>query len=129
MSEPLILDTGALIGLSQRSNRIWALLDEAQRDGADVLVPAGTLAESIRGGPRDALINRLLNQPYTLVTIHDEVRARAAGKLLKRARTIDAIDALVAAEAIRYEAALIASSDPDDMADLVDGHDVSVVRV
>ena len=62
MNPPLILDTGALIGLSRRSNRIWSLLDRAQRMGIDVLVPAATLAESIRGGPRDTPINQLLGQ-------------------------------------------------------------------
>ena len=130
MSEPLVLDTGALIGLASRSNRIWTLLDEAQRTGADVLVPAGTLAESLRGGPRDALVNRLLNQPYTQVTIHDEARARSAGELLKKARTSDAIDALVVAEAVRYESSTIATSDPDDIADLAgDRGFVTVVRV
>lgn len=130
MNGPLILDTGALIGLSQRSSSVWALLDRAQRAGADVLVPAGTLAESLRGGHRDTPINRLLNQPLTKVTVHEEGRARLAGRLLADARTTDAIDALVVAEATRYEAALIATSDPAAIADLARGYDrVTVVRV
>jgi predicted nucleic acid-binding protein len=126
----LILDTGVLIGLSRRNNRIWSLLDQAQRRGADVLVPAGTLAESLRGGSRDTLINQLLNQPRTQVTIHDVERARSAGKLLKKARTSNAIDALVVAEALRYDTATIATSDPDDMADLAEGQRlVTIVEV
>jgi predicted nucleic acid-binding protein len=129
MSGPLILDSGALIGLSRRSNRIWSLLDEAQRAGHDVLVPAGTLAESVRNSPRDALINRLLSEPRTQVTVHDGQRARAAGKLLKAARTNNAIDALVVAEAIRFAGSRIATSDPDDIADLAAGYDVTVVKV
>jgi predicted nucleic acid-binding protein len=129
MSGPLILDTGALIGLSRRSNRIWSLLDEAQREGHDVLVPAGTLAESLRNSPRDALINRLLNEPRTQVAAHDEQRARTAGKLLRSARTTNAIDALVVAEAIRFAGSRIATSDPDDIAELAEGYDVTVVKV
>jgi predicted nucleic acid-binding protein len=129
MTAPLILDTGALIGLSRRDNRVWSLLDQAQRRGADVLVPAGALAECVRGGPRDAPVNQLLNQPHTQVTIHDEERARSAGGLLKRVRTSSAIDALLVAEAARYEAAVIATSDPDDIADLAEGLDVTVVKV
>lgn len=130
MSPPLILDTGALIALSRRSSSVWKLLDRAQRTGRDVLVPAGTLAESLRGGPRDAFINRLLNQPLTQVTVHDEQRARWAGELLARARTSDAIDALVVVEALRYGTAVIATSDPKDIADLVQGQrNVNVVRV
>ena len=129
MNPPLILDTGALIGLSRRSNRVWKLLDRAQRMGIDVLVPAATLAESIRGGPRDTPINQLLGQPRTQVTVHDEDRARSAGSLLRRVPSCDAIDALVVAEALRHEAALIATSDPEDIADLARGHDVAVVKV
>jgi len=126
----LILDTGALVGLSRRSNRIWSLLDQAQRRGADVLVPAGTLAESLRGDTRDTLIEQLLNRPHTQVTVHDEVRARAAGKLLKHARTSSAIDALVVAEALRHLGATIATSDPDDITELAQGNrSVTVVKV
>lgn len=129
MTAPLILDTGALIGLARRSNRIWSLLDQAQRRGIDVLVPAGTLAESIRGGPRDAPINKLLGRPHAQVTVHDEDRARSAGSLLRRVPSSGAIDALVVAEALRHEAALIATSDPRDITDLARGHDVTVVEV
>jgi predicted nucleic acid-binding protein len=118
VTRPLILDSGALIALSRRSRSVWRLLDDAQRAGADVLVPAGTLVESLRGGPRDALINRLLGQPLTEVTIHDETRARRAGELLARAGTSDAVDALVVAEALRHDGAIIATSDPHDIADL-----------
>jgi len=125
----LVLDTGALIALSRRSPKVWELLDRAQRSRADVLVPAGTLVESLRGGPRDALINQLLNQPHTQVTVHDEERARRAGRLLDSARTSDAIDALVVAEALRYDEVTVATSDPDDIADLIGIHDVTVVKV
>lgn len=126
----LILDTGALIGLSKRTNRIWSLLDQAQRRGTDVLVPAGTLTESLRGDARDALIGQLLNRPYTQVTVHDEERARAAGKLLKHASSGSAIDALVVAEALRHDGATIATSDPDDLSDLAQGSSfVTIVKV
>jgi predicted nucleic acid-binding protein len=129
VSGVLVLDTGALIALSRRSPKVWELLDRAQRSRADVLVPAGTLVESLRGGPRDALINQLLNQPHTQVTIHDEERARRAGRLLDSARTDDAIDALVVAEALRYHEVTVATSDPDDIAELVGLHDVTIVKV
>jgi predicted nucleic acid-binding protein len=126
----LILDTGALIGLSRRNNRIWSLLDQAQRRGADVLVPAGTLAESLRGDARDTLIEQLLNRPYTQVTVHDEERARAAGKLLKHGGNSSAIDALVVAEALRHDGSTIATSDPDDITDLAQGNrTVTIVKV
>ena len=129
MNGVLVLDSGALIALTRRSPKVWALLDGAQRSCTDVLVPAGTLAESLRGGPRDALINQMLKRPQTQVTIHDEERARRAGRLLDSARTSDAIDALVVAEALRYDEVTVATSDPDEIAELVGIHDVTVVKV
>jgi predicted nucleic acid-binding protein len=125
----LVLDSGALIALTRRSPKVWELLDRAQRSRAEVLVPAGTLVESLRGGPRDALVNQLLDQPRTQVTDHDEERARRAARQLDSARTDDAIDALVVAEALRHGQVTVATSDPDDIADLVGIHDVTVVRV
>jgi predicted nucleic acid-binding protein len=131
VKQPLILDSGALIALSRRSRDAWDLLDRAQRTGMDVLVPAGTLAETLRGdNASDALINRLLNRPLTRVTVHDEERARAAGQLLARAATDDVVDALVVAEALRHDGAMIITSDPDDIADLAaDSVSVVVIRV
>lgn len=126
----MILATGALVGLSRRSNRVLALLDDAQRSGSDVLVPAGALTESLRGGRRDALIDRLLKGPRTEVAAHDVASARSAGKLLGRTRTSGAIDALVVAVAIRRRPSMIATSDPDDITLLADGYDdVTVVQV
>jgi hypothetical protein len=55
--------------------------------------------------------------------------ARRAGRLLDSARTSDAIDALVVAEALRHRQVTVATSDPDDIADLVGIHDVTIVRV
>ncbi len=126
----LVLDTGALIALHRRSSNIWKLLDEAQRTGADVLIPAGTLAESVRGGQRDVLIDRLVARPNIQVTAHDEQRARSAGRLLARTRTSDAIDALVVAEALRHDRVIIATSDPHDIGDLAQAHrHITAVRV
>lgn len=56
------------------------------------------------------------------VSIHDETRARIAGALLARARTNDAIDALVVAEAMHRGAGIILTSDPKDLADLAGDH-------
>jgi predicted nucleic acid-binding protein len=127
---PLILDTGALLAAHKRSSRLWSLLDEAARAGAEVLVPAASVAECIRGGFRDAVINRLLNGRATRVTIHDEDRARVAGKLLARTGTNNTIDAFVVAEAVRQGGAIIATSDPDDIADLSAGHrQIRAIRV
>lgn len=129
MRRVLVLDTGALIALSRRSPGVWQLLDRAQRSRTDVLVPAGALVESLRDDARDALVNRLLDRPHTRVTIHDEERARRAGRLLDSARSGDVIGALVVAEALRHDQVTVATSDPDGIAGLVGIHDVTVVEV
>ena len=130
MTEPLILDAGALLALRRRSSRVWALLDRAQRAKAPVLVPAGALAQSARGGPRDHDINDVLGRDGTVVSTHDEDRARSAGWLLGRTGLSDAVDALVVAEALRHPRATIVTSDPEDILTLAHGyHGVKVVRV
>lgn len=130
MSEALILDAGALLALRRRSSVVWAHLDRAQRRGAPVLVPAGALAQTVRGTPRDYDINRVLSRDGTVVAVHDERRARAAGRLLATAGVSDAIDALVVAEAVSYPNATILTSDPEDIATLVGFHRrVNVVKV
>ena len=117
----LVLDAGAVIALARGDRRLRALLDTAQRRGASVIVPASVLAETVRGnGPRDAAINLVVNRlaPHPVV---DDRLARAAGALMGRARSGNAMDAFVAAEAARQAPAVVLTSDPDDLAALLDG--------
>lgn len=83
-----------------------------------MLVPAGVVAQTTRGGRGDVLINRLLKRAGVHVTVHDERRARIAGTLLAESSTEDAIDALVVAEAVERGGAIIATSDPSDIRNL-----------
>jgi len=130
VTEPLILDAGALLALHKRSSHVWRLLDRAQRTNSPVLIPAGALAQVARGGPADAVINIVLGRDRSAVAVHDEERARSAGVLLAKTGTRDAVDALVVAEAIRHPGATIATSDPGDLAILAQRHSrVKVVRV
>ncbi|MFM8310505.1 MAG: PIN domain nuclease, partial [Ilumatobacteraceae bacterium] len=87
-----------MIALARGDRRVRALLDAAQRRGAAVVVPASVLAETVRGnGPRDAAVNLIVNRlaPHPVV---DDRLARAAGALMGRSGSGDAMDALVAAE-------------------------------
>jgi len=130
VTEPLVLDAGALLALRKRSSHVWRLLERAQRTNSPVLVPAGALAQAARGGPTDAVINLVLGRDHTSVTVHDEERARSAGVLLAKTGTSDAVDAFVVAEAIRHPGATIATSDPRDIAILAQRHSrVKVVKV
>jgi len=47
--------------------------------------------------------------------------ARRAGELLAKAGTSDAVDVIVAAEALASGPALILTSDPDDLSRLIEG--------
>ena len=56
----LTLDTGALIALDQPASAILmqARLDEALRRGGSICIPAGVIAQSLRG-PRQVRLARL----------------------------------------------------------------------
>lgn len=117
----VVLDAGAVIALACGDRRVRALLDAAQRRGAAVVVPASVLAETVRGnGPRDAAVNLVVNRlaPHPVV---DDRLARAAGALMGRSGSGDAMDALVAAETARQAPAIVLTSDPGDLARLLDG--------
>ena len=124
----LILDTGAVLGFVRGDGRVAAAIRTAHERGDEILVPAVVVAQTVRGGPRDASIRRLLRA--VRVSFVGLRVARAAGALLAAARMSDAIDALVMAEALRSGPSVLLTSDPDDMARLAgDRRSVRIVRV
>jgi predicted nucleic acid-binding protein len=115
----LILDSGAVIGWARGDARPRAMLRRALELGVDVRIPVAVLAETLRGGPRDAPIHRVRNAVDVLPT--PEATGRLAGALLGRAGRANTVDALVASEAISVGADVL-TSDPDDLSALVAGH-------
>ena len=88
-------------------------------------IPTAVLAETLRGGPRDAPIHRVRDAVDVFPT--DEQTARLAGALLGRTGGRNTVDALVAAEAVTVAADLL-TSDPDDLrALLVDHPSVAII--
>ncbi len=84
-----------------------------------IRIPAGALAQSWRGGPRSAVLARLLKQPCTVVQI-DERSAKTIGEFIGSLRfdertNPDIVDAHVALLA-RVTRSLVWTSDPADMA-------------
>ncbi len=80
------------------------------------------VAETVRGnGPRDAPVNLVLAQTAPQHPLTDRT-ARAAGQLLGIARSSSTIDALVAAEAIDCAPAIIVTTDPADLRQLLGNH-------
>ena len=76
-----VLDAGALIAIERGNRRMQALLDEAHVAGAELTIPAGALAQSWRGTPRQARLARLLRLANVKVAPLDEPTAKAAGVL------------------------------------------------
>jgi predicted nucleic acid-binding protein len=113
----LVLDAGALQALERRHVRLLVELRHAHALGLPVRIPAGSLAQSWRGGPRSASIARLLKQPCTVVQV-DERSAREVGELIAALRLADdkpdVVDAHVALVA-RATRSLVWTSDPGDL--------------
>ena len=123
MAEALILDSEALNALARPlerkalAARASAVLSHAFERRALIRVPASVLAEVCRGTRYDSAVNQLLNNPG--VRVHDLNRsiAQRAGHLLARAKlsSAHAVDAFVVATALEFDAAVIATGDPDDI--------------
>jgi hypothetical protein len=105
-------DTGALIAADRAERRVWARHRALLALREVPTVPAPVLAQSWRGGGRQALLARLL--AGCDVEALDDGQARAVGSLAARAATTDIVDACVVEGAIRRRD-LVVSSDPDDL--------------
>ncbi len=117
----LILDSGAVIALARGDQRARAFLARSLEMGATVEIPVVVLAETVRGGPRDAPINRVLKAVGPVPEAR-EAHGRIAGQLLGGARSSSTIDALVVAHAVGAGGAHILTGDPDDLGRLAAGH-------
>jgi hypothetical protein len=94
----LVLDSGGLSRLSQRTRRAAALVEALHAENLwPPIVPTMVLAESTTGAARtDANINRLVKS-CDVDPIVAESTARRAGYLRARARKGSAVDAVVVA--------------------------------
>lgn len=123
----LILDSGAVIALSRGEERARAHLSRALRVGARVEVPVGVVAETLRGGPRDAPIHRLL--AYATVPPITEAAGRLAGRLLGQAASSETVDALIVAQAILGGGAVVLTGDPKHLTALASRNPEVAIRV
>lgn len=110
----LTLDTGALLALERGHRRLRALLRRAKEQGTAVAVPAGVVAQSWRGGPRQARVAGLLRDVHVTVPPLDDLTARAVGLVCGRIGHADIVDAHVALHA-RQHGHRVVTSDPDDI--------------
>lgn len=125
----LILDSGGVTRLSERSREAAALIGALKAEGLwPPLVPTPVLVESLQGNPgKDALPNRLLKTCDVVEEITEPL-ARRAAQLRSRARAGSAVDALVVA--LAEPGGSILTSDPDDLSALAgNARDVVVERL
>ena len=107
------LDTGALIAIERADRRMQALLDEAHMAGLAIDIPAGTLAQAWRSGPRQARLSRTLHLGNVTVRALDEPVAKAAGILCGQRGTGDVVDASVVINARLRDHTVITSDAAD----------------
>jgi predicted nucleic acid-binding protein len=117
----LILDSGAVIALARGEQRARAFLARVLELGVPVEVPVVVVAETIRGGPRDAPVHRVLKAVGSVPEAR-EVHGRTAGYLLGAARSTGTVDALVVAQAVEAGGAHILTGDRDDLERLSSTH-------
>jgi hypothetical protein len=125
----LILDSGAVSRLAERSNQTLALILGLREEGLwPPRVPSAVLIECLQGhAGRDANENRLL-KACAIVEIVPQALARRAALLRRRARRGSAVDALVVASA--EPGGVVFTSDPADLEALAaHAEDVRVERV
>jgi predicted nucleic acid-binding protein len=101
-----------LIAWARGDARARAMLTRALELALDIRIPVAVLAETLRGGPRDAPIHRARNAVDVFPT--DEATARLAGALLGRTGGTNTVDALIAAEAVTT-AAHVLTRDVEDI--------------
>lgn len=118
----LVLDAQGLVKLSAGDPPVRARVQKALQRHSRVVTAASTLAEVLRGGPKDALVHRALRN-VTVAPITKDV-GRQAGELLGQAGvsghgyTVDSLLAVIALA--QQRPAVLLTSDPDDMARLTE---------
>jgi predicted nucleic acid-binding protein len=127
----LVLDAEGVAKAAANDQRVLAHLAVALRRQARVVVSTVTLAEILRGSPRDAPVHRVLNRvSHEPVTEH---LGRAAGALLGMTSLpgTATVDAVVAATALDQPGpVLILTSDPGELRTLTQARDdIAVAHV
>jgi predicted nucleic acid-binding protein len=129
IADAVVLDSGALSAAAQGGVRVRAELALAEQLGVGVHVSSVTLAEALRGHPRDARVHAVL--AGTEQEVVTPSLGRAAGELLGHVRRDDTVDAIVAvtAQAVGGRVRLL-TGDPGDLGALTaDMSGVTIVPI
>jgi predicted nucleic acid-binding protein len=123
----VVYDAAVLVAADRNDRQAWAEHKARLEFGVVPSVPAPVLAQVSRS-PEQAQLRRFLSG--CAVVPLGESEAHEAGRLLRKARTADVVDAVVVTIALRQKA-IILTSDPEDIKRLVraSGGDIAVVAV
>jgi predicted nucleic acid-binding protein len=130
LAEALILDSEAVHSLARSdqrgvlAERARAITSIALERRSLVRIPAPVLAEVCRGPRFDAAVDRLFSGRGIAVCDLTRSIAQRAGVLLSKAKLSSryAVDSFVVATALEFDAAVIATGDPDDIRRLAAGY-------
>ena len=130
MPRTLVFDAEALSALARSEKGMAEKLTAALRNDHRVVVPSIVLAEVMNGSAADAAVWNVVKR-IPVVNIDTQIAGRAGGLRTKahavRRKPRDlTVDAVIASVAIQTVPSVVLTSDPDDLALLVDGHDVVV---
>lgn len=118
----VVLDAQGLVKLAEGDPGVRARIREARQRGGDIVTAASTLAEVLRGGPRDAPVHQALRH-VDVASIGKEL-GRKAGELLGATGMSghrDTVDSLLAAVALAQQRPVVLlTSYPADMARLTE---------
>lgn len=116
----LVLDSQGLSEAARGVETVRGLIRAAKGANKPVVVSALTLAEVLRGHPRDAAVHLALRD-VTIGPVTAEI-GRAAGELLGRTGRKDTVDAVVVVTAAALSGSVvIVTSDPADIGALAEG--------
>ncbi len=125
----LLIDSGGVSRLAERSKRTLALIRALRDDGLwPPIAPTVVLVESLQGhSGRDATTNRFLKTCVTETLITEQTSRRAA-ELRRRARHGSAVDAIVVA--LAEPGGTVITGDKADIEDLAaHAHHVTVETI
>lgn len=118
----MVLDAQGLVKLAVGDPAVRARVRTARERDSDVVTAASTLAEVLRGGPKDAPVHQALR--HVTVTPISKDLGRKAGELLGvtgMSGHTDTLDSLVAVVALAQQRPVVLlTSDPGDMAKLTE---------
>jgi len=127
----VVLDSQALVLLAAHDRTLQHIIAAAVAERARVVVPAVVLAETMTGKLSDAAMWHLLNR-LAVLDVTARIAARAGAMRERGAKTRAkkrdlTVDAIVAACAQTVAPSTIITTDPSDLAMLVDTKHVQVV--